>query len=692
MNDPFIWLEEVEGEEQLTWVRKRNAHAEQTLKTSRYEELHAEILEVETSSERIPQVTKAGPHLYDFWTDAEHERGLWRRTTEAEFAKEAPEWEVLLDLDELAAAEGVNWVWHSATLLPPERERALVRLSRGGADAHVTREYSLSSRSFIEGGFDYPEAKGYITWADRSGAWLLAATDFGPDSLTTSGYPRTVRLWRRGTSPEKAKVIFTAEREEMGVWADHDFTEGHERTLIVRRPRFFEADYYLLSGEELLKLELPSSSQAQLHREWLLVTLREEWAVGGQEHPAGALIAIKLDAFLAGERTFTSIFTRTASTSLAQVVPVRNYVVLNVLDDVKSRLELRTPSNGTFKGAPLDVGSLAAASDEPLTLLARAVDAEEGDDLWVSVEGFLTPATLARVSITQEGAASATPLKRLPAFFDATDLTVRQEFTTSADGTRIPYFLVGSPSALAGESEPAPTLLYGYGGFQISLTPSYSGPVGRAWLARGGVFAVANIRGGGEYGPEWHRAAMRERRHRAYADFAAVADALVTSGVTSRERLGLRGGSNGGLLIGNMLMSYPDLFAAAVCQVPLLDMKRYSHLLAGASWIAEYGDPDIPEEWEFIRTFSPYHLHDEERLYPPILFTTSTRDDRVHPGHARKMAAKMLYAGSDVTYYENIEGGHGGAATAEQKATMQALLWEFLWQHLSGQNEREGAV
>ncbi len=676
-DDPHAWLEEVEGEAQLEWVRERNAHAQQVFETSRFEELRREILEVLDASDKIPEVVKHGEYLYNFWTDAQHQRGIFRRTTPASYASPEPEWELLLDVDALAEQEGVNWVCQSTQLLPHDYQRALIRLSRGGADAHVTREFDMSSLSWVEDGFNHPESKGLVTWADETGDTVLCATESGPASLTTSGYPRTLRLWRRGTPVAQALELFTAEPTDMGVWADHDFTPGHERTVIMRKTGFYQGDFYLLDEDNTpRRLEVPQSSEPRLHRQWLALELRDPWDIGGTTHAAGSLIAIELDRFLAGERDFRTLFAPTDSTSLAQVVATRNHFVLNVLDDVKSRLEVHTHAGDGWRRRALPV---EAAGDEPLDMSIRAVDAENEDALWLNLTGFLTPTTLARVDLDAEAAGTLTPMKSTPSYFEASGMRATQQFATSDDGTRVPYFQV---TPLEAKGQASPTLLYGYGGFEIPLLPSYSGVVGRAWLARGGVFVMANIRGGGEYGPRWHQAALREKRHRAYEDFAAVARDLVARGVTEPGQLGMRGGSNGGLLIGNMLMGYPELFAAAVCQVPLLDMKRYSKLLAGASWMAEYGDPDKAEEWEFIRTFSPYHLYHREQRYPPVLFTTSTRDDRVHPGHARKMAAMMLEAGDDVTYYENIEGGHGGAATNQQAALMQAMIYEFLWQRL----------
>jgi len=345
-----------------------------------------------------------------------------------------------------------------------------------------------------------------------------------------------------------------------------------------------------------------------------------------------------------------------------------------VLDDVKNKLTVLTHGDGRWSSRPLE--GLPAFG----TISAQAVDSDESDALWLTVTDYLTPSTL-MLGSAAEGAAAPETLKTQPAFFDASKDVVEQHFATSKDGTRVPYFLVRPKDIVLDGNNP--TLLYGYGGFEISLTPGYSGGIGKGWLEKGGVYAVANIRGGGEYGPRWHQAALKANRHKAYEDFAAVAQDLIARKITSPPHLGIRGGSNGGLLTGNMLVQYPELFGAVVIQVPLLDMQRYNKLLAGASWMAEYGNPDVPEEWEYIRTFSPYHLFDPARKYPPTILLTSTRDDRVHPGHARKMMAKMLESGQDVRYYENIEGGHGGASDNKQAAHMDALYLSFLWQQLA---------
>lgn len=668
--DKYAWLEDVTGDKPLAWVKEQNAKAEAKLAQSpQFKQMEAGIREVLDSDAKIPGVQKIGEYYYNFWKDKQHERGLWRRTTLVEYRKAEPTWETVLDLDALNKAEGENWVWHGADCLRPQYTRCLVALSRGGADADVTREFDLSTKQWVKDGYFRPEAKGGLGWIDQDNVFVY--TDFGKDSMTTSGYPRVVKQWRRGTPMESASVVYEGKPEDMYIAAMHDDTPGFERNFVSRTIAFYNNELFVLGADgKLTKVDAPNSAEKGVRKEWLTLELREPWTVGGKTYTAGSLLVTKFDDFMAGKRDFQVLFTPTDTTSLAGMSWTKSHLVLNILEDVKNRLQVLTPGNGwatsAFTGAP-SFGTIGVG----------AVDADESDAVWMTVTDYLTPTTLSLAEIGQQPEV----LKTMPAFFDASGKVIEQHFATSKDGTRVPYFVVHDKAMKLDGSNP--TLLYGYGGFEISLTPNYSGGMGRAWLDKGGVYVVANIRGGGEYGPRWHQAALKQNRHKAYEDMAAVAQDLVSRKITSARHLGVQGGSNGGLLTGNMLTQYPELFGAVVVQVPLLDMKRYSHLLAGASWMAEYGNPDTAD-WEFIKTFSPYHLFDPAKTYPPVLFTTSTRDDRVHPGHARKMAAKMIEAGKDVTYYENIEGGHGGAANNAQSAHMSALAYSFLWQQLGG--------
>lgn len=671
--DPYLWLEDVTGDKQLAWVREQNARTEAELAGAPgFDKLESDILAVLDSDAKIPYVGKRGEYYYNFWQDAQHERGIWRRTTLEEYRKDEPKWETLLDLDALNKAEGENWVWHGADCLRPDYTRCLVALSRGGADADVTREFDLATKQWVEDGFYRPEAKGSLGWIDRDTVYV--ATDFGPGSMTESGYARIVKEWKRGTPIESATVVYEGKPTDMAIGAGHDDTPGYERDFVYRALAFYNNELYLRGKDgKLTKVDVPNSAQKSVQREWLGLELREPWEVGGKTYKAGSFIVTRFDDFMAGGRDFDVLFEPTDTTSLAGATMTKSQLVLNVLDDVKNRLSVVRHGADGWTSEPLRIGDMELG-----TTSVGAVDADESDALWITTTNYVTPTTL--MLAEQPGKAEPETLKTMPVFFDASRDVIEQHFATSKDGTRVPYFIV-HPKDLALDGS-APTLLYGYGGFEISLTPSYSGTVGKGWLEKGGVYVVANIRGGGEYGPRWHQAALKDKRHKAYEDFAAVAQDLVARKITSPQHLAAMGGSNGGLLAGNMLTQYPELFGAIVIQVPLLDMKRYSHLLAGASWMAEYGDPDTAD-WEFIKTFSPYQLFDPAKEYPATFIWTTTRDDRVHPGHARKMAAKMLAADKDVRYYENTEGGHGAGATNKQSAHVWALNYTFLWNELA---------
>lgn len=675
--DPYLWLEDVDGDKALDWVRARNAVTAQTIEAvPGFAALQDKLLAAMDSDAKIPYVSKQGEYLYNFWTDSKNPRGLWRRTTLAEYRKAEPKWETLIDLDALNKAEGENWVWHGASCLRPAQKgapyrRCLVALSRGGADADVTREFDLEKKAWVKDGFFRPEAKGSLGWIDED--TVLVGTDFGAGSMTTSGYPRQTRIWKRGTPMQEAKLVYEGQAADMGIWAYHDDTPGFERSFVQRRMAFYSNETFLIGKDgKLAKIEAPDSAEKAVHRQWLTLELREPWTLDGTTYAAGSLLAANFDEYMAGKRELSVIFAPDEHSSLAGFGATRDHYFINVLEDVKNRVYLVTPDKGTWKRTPLP--HLPQFGTVGIT----AVDDEESNEFFMTVTDYLTPTSLYLGKI---GGKAPELLKQLPAFFDAKGLEISQNFATSKDGTRVPYFMVGKKDLKRDGKNPV--LLYGYGGFEVSLLPGYNPSTGLGWLEQGGVYVVANIRGGGEYGPRWHQAALKQNRMRAYEDFAAVAEDLIARKITSPAHLGIQGGSNGGLLMGNMTVLYPKLFGAVVCQVPLLDMKRYSKLLAGASWMAEYGDPETAD-WDFIQHFSPYQNVKADVKYPPVLFTTSTRDDRVHPGHARKMFARMQAQGHEVSYYENIEGGHGGAADNRQRAHMQALAYVFLKQKLFG--------
>ncbi len=687
--DPYRWLEDVHGEQALAWVRERNAESEGLLAARpEYAPIREQLLAVLNSKERIPQITRRGDHFYNLWRDDTHPRGLWRRTTLDEYRQPNPSWETVLDIDALASAEGENWVWAGTDALDTAPHRCLVSLSRGGADATVVREFDTITKKFIADGFALPEAKSSVTWIDEN--TLYVGTDVGPGSLTASGYPRLVQRWSRGTPLASAMTVFEGEATDVSVSVSVDLTPGHERTIFSRSLDFYHQQHFLLQGEALVSIDLPSDASFSFWNhagsvaDTLLIELRSDWTVAGSTHASGSLLATDALAYLAGERQFTLLFTPTATCSLAGYSPTREHLIVNLLDNVASRLELWRRTPGGFEPRSIDApcpGTLSVRSiHDPMRLHDPLAES-----YLLGYTDFLTPDSLFLGRTEADSGISADPpalelLKARPALFDATGLRTEQRFATSSDGTRVPYFLVWPRGAKADGRNP--TLLYGYGGFEIALNPWYPAGHGLAWFERGGVLVVANIRGGGEFGPAWHQAAIREHKQRSYDDFIAVAEDLIAGGVTSPQHLGIMGGSNGGLLVGAAFTQRPDLFNAVVCQVPLLDMRRYHTLLAGASWMAEFGNPDVPEDWAHIARYSPYQNLSADRTYPEVLFTTSTRDDRVHPAHARKMAARMREMGHALLYYENIEGGHGGAADNSQRSHLQALEFAYLWRQL----------
>ena len=683
-SDPYAWLEEVQGERALAWVRERNAASRAVLEAQpRFAAMRDGFRAILDSRDKIPTISRQGDLFYNFWRDAEHPRGLWRRTTLAQYRLPKPAWDTVLDLDALALAEGENWVWAGARCLGPGYARCLVSLSRGGADAHVVREYDTVTRRFVEGGFSLPEAKSDIEWLSIN--TVFVGTDFGPGSLTDSGYPRVIKRWQRGQALADAVTVFEGQTQDVAVSVSVDRTPGFERTVFTRSTDFYHHVQFIQRAEGLQRIHLPDDADLRFWRERALLRLRSDWTVGGTTWPGGSLLVGDAKTLLAATDAaampaLQALFTPTATRSLAGFSTTRSQVLLNLLDKVAGKLEVWRPEGNGWVGREVLTPSPGTLSASALHDLERAQDSPDplAEYFLLTYTDFLTPDSLL---LGHTGRAGLETLKTLPAFFDASGQRVEQRFARSVDGTRVPYFIVWPKGAVADGSNP--TLLYGYGGFEVSMNPWYSPGFGSAWHAHGGVLVVANIRGGGEFGPAWHQAATQARKQRSYDDFAAVAEDLIASQVTSAKHLGIEGGSNGGLLVGAVMLQRPELFKAVVCQVPLLDMRRYHRLLAGASWMAEYGDPDLPEEWAWIARYSPYQNVKAGVCLPQVLFTTSTRDDRVHPGHARKMTARMTELGHTPLYFENMEGGHAGAADNRQKADMMALEFSFLWQQLA---------
>jgi len=680
-DDPYLWLEEVQGERALAWVRERNRESRAVLeKQPTFAADRARILEILDSKDKIPSVSRRGDWLYNLWQDAKNPRGLWRRTTLAEYRKAQPAWETVLDLDALGAAEKESWVWKGAACHGPDYRRCILSLSRGGADAVLLREFDTVDKKFVEakdGGFaTTKESRSYVDWIDRDTIYIGA--DFGAGTTTESGYPRTIRRWQRGTPLDKAPMAFEGDPKDVGAWVSVDDTPGFERITFVRSTDFYNTRTWLLAGDAktLQPIDYPSDARFAFWRDRVLIELKSDWKLADKTWPRGSLLVADAAAYLKGERRFDVLFTPTPTRSLDAFTVTRSRVLLTVLDNVAGRIEEWRVDGGRWAkrevAAPFP-GTLSVASLHDSLVRDDAL----AEQYLLSYTDFLTPDSL---MLGGTGSDARETLKSRPRFFDATGMRAEQRFATSKDGTRVPYFVIWPQGAKADGANP--TLLYGYGGFEQSMQPFYSGSAGSVWMSRGGVFVLANIRGGGEFGPAWHRGAIRENKQKSYDDFIAVAEDLVKTKVTSPKHLGIEGGSNGGLLVGAVMLQRPDLFNAVVCQVPLLDMRRYHKLLAGASWMAEYGDPDKPEDWAFLSKYSPYQNLRKDQKLPKALLITSTRDDRVHPGHARKMAARLAEQGHAFLYYENIEGGHGGAADNRQLADMMALEYSFLWQQL----------
>ncbi len=665
--DPFIWLEDVEAARSMAWVKSHNEATMSSLGAdARYTALRDRIRSILDSKERIAYPQMRGADVYNFWKDAGHPRGIWRRATYDSYVAGSPAWRTVLDIDSLSAADKQQWAWGGSSCLPPAWRRCLVRLSRGGADAVQVREFDTETGRFVEGGFALPEAKQDVEWVSENA--VLVDTDFGAGSLTTSGYPRIAKLWRRGTPLSAAKTLIEGQTTDVGVGVGSIENGDSLIGVVSRSPSFFETAVYILRGDSLVKLDLPLDTGPTILGDQLVVYVRTPWTVGGKTYPTGSLIATSLNGFLAGQRDFTIILAPTDRQTVDGTTPTRDYLLVELLDNVRARLLRLRHEGSTWHTDTIPVPDYGNAS--VVATSARS------NRFFFTYAGFTQPNTLYLAD--EDG--SLKEIKRLPALFDATGLVTEQHEATSKDGTRVPYFVVHRATvALDGNN---PTLLYGYGGFEISLTPSYSSVTGAAWLEQGGVYVLANIRGGGEFGPAWHRAALKENRQRAYDDFIAVAEDLVAKKITTPQHLGIMGGSNGGLLMGVMLTERPDLWGAVAILNPLLDMKRFNHLLAGASWMGEYGDPDIPEQWAYISKYSAYQNLKSGVKYPRPFIATTTRDDRVHPGHARKFAARMEGLGDPIYFFENTEGGHGSGVTSEQQAREQALVYVYLWKQL----------
>jgi prolyl oligopeptidase len=658
VEDAYLWLEDVSSQKSLDWVRAKNKVTLDVLEASpNFELTRNKAFAILSDKNRIAYATIQGERVTNFWQDETAVRGMWRSASLKSYLAGKPEWTPLLDLDALAKAENKNWVWKGAKCLAPKYNHCMISLSDGGKDAVEMREFDIETASFVKDGFSIPQAKNNVAWWDEN--TLIIGTDYGPNSMTESGYPRTVKKWQRSTPLTSAILLFEGAQKDISVSAIVNHDNGRHDRMILRGKTFWTNEIFHINKKEaLIKSPLPDDVDIKdVSNGWVFAVLRKDY----QGIPRGSLVTYAIDTLLrTGTAPLETVYTPTAGVSIDDVSAAKSKIYVSVLDNVTGKLKtfsrtkkswteqnIALPANGT-----LSIVSVASTSDLAL----------------VNFQSFTTPSSLYAMS-------DAAPyiIAALPARIDVARYETLQKFATSVDGTKIPYFIV-RPKSIG----PLPTLLYGYGGFEVSSKPAYVGPLAQFWLEGGGAYVVANIRGGGEYGPDWHQAALKQNRQRAYDDFHAVAEDLIKSGATTAKQLGIQGGSNGGLLVSVAYTQRPELYGAVICQVPLADMKRYHLLLAGASWVDEYGNPDIADEWAYISKYSPYQNIKKDVKYPKVFFTTSTKDDRVHPAHARKMAARMSDYNHPIYYYENIDGGHAGVANLKESAYRTALFIAYL--------------
>ena len=662
-DDSFLWLEEVENPKALEWVEGWNKKSLEVIKGQPgYQAVYDKNLEIYNSNERIADPGIYGDFIYNFWQDKTNPRGIWRRIPVNDYIQGKTNWETLLDIDKLSEKDNVKWVFKGAGGLYPNYTKFLVNLSKGGGDAVIVKEFDADKKEFVENGFYLPEAKGGASWIDEN--TLMVSTDFGA-GMTTSGYPKQVKIWKRGTDLKDAKLVFEGNETDMGIYGLSDIKSDKTYLGVSQRTSFFSGNYFVIENEKLIKLDLPQDAEySGVFNGLAIIQLKSDWETGGKKWKQGSVLSIPYNDLIAGKKNFEMIVLPDDRSSVAGIATTKNVLLVNMLNNVKSELYKYT-YNGKWEKKKIDAPELGNIS--------LAATSENNENYFFYFTNFLEPSTL---FFGDAATGKYQKVKSLPSFFPTEKYKVQQFEAVSKDGTKIPYFVVSNKNTQFNGKNP--TLLYAYGGFELPQLPNYNAVMGTAWLEKGGVYVLANIRGGGEFGPKWHQAGLKENRQRVYDDFHAVAESLIEKKITKPEKLGIFGGSNGGLLVGVAYTQRPDLYGAVVCAVPLFDMKRYNKLLAGASWMAEYGNPDIPEEWDYISKYSPYQNIKPGMKYPEVFFTTSTRDDRVHPGHARKAVAKMNELGYKVYYFENTEGGHAGASTNEQRAQMYGLIYAYL--------------
>jgi len=661
--DPYIWLEEVESEKSMEWVNAQNKiTADKLSKVEGFEALKADFLKAYNDKDKIVYPSTIGNYFYNFWKDDNHVRGIWRRMLREDYLAGKTTWETVLDIDELSKTEGKKWVFHGAVWLEPTYDRCLIRLSDGGTDENEVREFDPIAKTFVQNGFFLPSSKGSVAWLNKNE--LILSRNFGAGTMTTSGYPRIVKSWKRGLVLKDAKTIAEYPDTIMGAWAGSSYINGKLFAYVSKSNSFYSHETLWMHDGQLTPLKLPNDSDWKGdYKDFLILTLNSDWKIDSITYPSGSLVSVNRRLLYTGKLDVKLILTPDSKASIDGTMVTKNSLIVNVLQNVQNELHSYNFNGTEWISTKLDV--------KPFGRISLVDSDKDQTGYFFEYNNYITPSTLyysdgPNVKIVQQQ----------KALFNADNLVVHQYEAKSKDGTMIPYYIVHSKDIKYDGTNP--TLVYAYGGFNISQKPGYNATTGIGWLAQGGVYVVASIRGGGEFGPEWHKAAMKEKRQNAYDDFYAVCESLIAKKITSQQHMGAFGWSNGGLMAGVVATQRPDLFNAVIIGAPLLDMKRFNKMLAGASWMGEYGNPDIPEEWAYIQKYSPYHNVHKDKKYPEVLFVTSTKDDRVHPAHARKMAARMMEQGHPIFYYETIEGGHGAASTNEQSAFNQALMYSYL--------------
>ena len=667
--DKYQWLEDVDSQKSLEFVTAQNKITFDKLSNEKdYQSNYNKLLDIYNSSDQIAYPSIQGKYVYNFWKDKNHVRGIWRRTLLTEYKNGKPTWETLLDIDALSKNDNIKWVYKGSTGLYPNYNRFLVSLSNGGGDAVVVKEFDADKKQFIDNGFYLPEAKGEASYVDEN--TLIISTDFGDGTMTTSGYPRQVKLWKRGTDLKDAQLIFEGNKEDVSS-SGYIMRDGTLQYIMIGQGKtFYTSNTFVWIDNKRIQLDIPEDSSAKgILNNQLILQLKSDWTVNGQRFKNGMLVSLNFTDLIKGKKNIQTIVIPDEFSSINEVTTTKSKLLISMLTNVTSQMCIYSCVKGKWSSQKVKVPAFGTAS------FVTTDDLSE--QYYFNFQNFITPSTL---YAADAGTNTFKKYQSLPAFFDASKYEVKQFKAKSKDGTMVPYFMVYPKNINYDGTNP--TLVYAYGGFEVSIEPFYSASIGTAWLEKGGVYVLANIRGGGEFGPKWHQDGMKEKRQNVFDDLYAVSEDVIAKKVTTSKHMGVMGGSNGGLLVGVAFTQRPELYYAVVCQVPLLDMQRFNKLLAGASWMGEYGNPDIPQEWEYIKKYSPYQNLKEGVNYPEVFFTTSTRDDRVHPGHARKMVAKMLDMGYKTYYYENTEGGHAGSSTNEQTAKVNALTYAYLMMKL----------